>query len=107
MNRKLYDCPPTPAGLIGILAHELHHIGDYLKMNSAEMIVFAAKYGVNKKFHTRYERATDEKALFMDHGPGLIEFRLWIYQWLSPKQLALKKRYYFTPEQIESWMAEH
>lgn len=107
VNQKLYDCPPSPEGLQAILVHELQHVSDYLKWNSAEMMTFAAKYGMNKKFRTRYERHTDERTLLKGFGPGLIEYRIWIYQWLSPRELQNKKRYYFTPEEIEIWMEEN
>jgi coenzyme F420-reducing hydrogenase gamma subunit len=107
VNQKLYACPPTPKGLRAILAHEIQHISDYLNMSSAEIIALAARYSTNKKFHTEYERSTDKKTLEKGFGKGLIDYRLWVYQWLSPKQLKEKKRFYYTPEEIETWMQQH
>lgn len=76
-----------PAGLTAILVHKIQHVSDYLKMSSVEMVAFGARYASDKKFHTKYERETDTKTLIKGFGPGLIEFRLWVYQWLSPKEL--------------------
>lgn len=106
VNHKLYGCPPTTKGLVAILVHELQHVSDYTKMSSAEVVSFAAKYSTNKKFRTKYERETDLKAMEKGFGKGLIDYRNWIYQWLTPKELKNKKRYYYSPEEIQQWMEE-
>jgi hypothetical protein len=107
VNQKLYACPPSPEGLKAILVHEIQHINDYLNMSSVEVIGLAARYSTNKKFHTKYERDTDTKTLEKGFGKGLIDYRLWVYQWLGPKELKNKKRFYYTPEEIETWMQQH
>ncbi|MBY0517568.1 MAG: hypothetical protein K2P81_11695 [Bacteriovoracaceae bacterium] len=107
INTKLLNCPPSMESLEAILVHEFEHLNDYNKMSSVTIADLGIKYATNKKFRTRYERKTDEKALKKGIGHGLIGYRNWIYSRLTPKQLATKKRYYFTPEEIEEWMDHH
>jgi len=89
-----------------ILVHEFEHIKDYDSMSSVKIGEMGSKYALSKKFRSKYERQTDVKALRKGLGAGLIGYRNWIYEKLSPKQLLLKKRYYLTPEEIATWM-EH
>lgn len=107
VNPKIFACPPTHDALEAILIHEFEHIRDYNVRSSVEIGILGAKYGLSKKYRTKYERQTDEKALYQGFGPGLIQYRLWIYAQLTPEQIRVKKRYYFTPEEIEIWMRDH
>lgn len=107
VNPKIFNCPPTFEALEAILVHEFEHIRDYNIRSSVEIGVLGARYGLSKKFRTRYERQTDEKALYQGVGAGLIQYRRWIYAQLTPEQIRVKKRYYFTPEEIEIWMQDH
>jgi hypothetical protein len=107
VNENVFKCSPSSAAIKAILIHEISHINDYTKMSGGKLIRFALKYATNKKFRTRYERETDETALKGGQAQGLKEYRDWVYQWLSPKQLEIKKRYYYTPEEIDQWLIEN
>ena len=52
-----------------------------------------------------YERETDLFALERGCGEGLIAFRTWLYAQLDDEAIAEKQRDYYTPEEIEAWMA--
>jgi hypothetical protein len=102
VNTKLYDCAPSPLALEAIIAHELEHIVDYENKHSLQIAGLGISYA-SKKHRARYERQTDIKVLYKGLGRGLIEYRQWIYQQLTPKQLATKKKFYLTPEEIENF----
>jgi hypothetical protein len=100
LNLKLLECSPGGEALEAILIHELEHIVDYTQMSSAQILSFGLRYVTDRKFRTRYERQTDLKALKHKVHGGLMTYREWVYQWLTPKQLARKKQYYLSPDEI-------
>jgi len=103
INKKLYECSPGKIALEGIIAHELTHINDYDSMSVPQIIGLAAKY-TSKRARAEYERNTDRHVVQEGLGEGLIEYRNWIYQQLSPNELKLKRFYYLTPEEIAELM---
>ncbi|MFZ4715258.1 MAG: hypothetical protein ACOYL6_16165 [Bacteriovoracaceae bacterium] len=107
INPDIYSCSPNTKALKAIIVHEMEHIKDYHSMSSANIVALGIKYTSSKKFRARYERATDEKALSKGQGLGLIDYRLWIYSKLTAKQLKLKKLYYLSPEEIQTWLETH
>lgn len=104
VNPLLLSCPPSTEGLRAIIAHELAHFRDYETLSVTGLTKLGAHYLASQKFRRNYERQTDMAALDLGHGPGLIEYRLWLYEKLSPKSLARKKRIYLTPEEIKEQM---
>ena len=100
LNLKLLDCPPPEEALTAILVHELEHIKDYTGWSSFKIARFGVHYSTSMKLKTRYERETDHKVLEKGLHSGLAGYREWLYQWLSPKELARKKKIYLTPEEI-------
>jgi len=102
LNLQLLECPPNPEALKGILAHELEHIKDYTRWGTAQIAVHGASYATNLKGRIKYERATDQKTVDMGLGEGLAQYREWIYQRLTPKELQIKRRIYLTPEEIRN-----
>jgi len=103
INKKLYDCSPGKMALESIIAHELIHINDYDRMTVPQIIALAGKYA-SKKARAKYERDTDKHVVQEGLGEGLIQYRRWIYQQLTPKELSLKRYYYLTPEEITELM---
>ncbi len=102
INKKLFKCSPQPEALEAILVHELSHISDYIEMdNKKKIFSFVVKYLISKKYNTRYERSTDMVAIKRGYKEGLILYREWIYQQLTPKQLRTKKKRYYTPEEMK------
>ncbi len=100
LNLKLLDCPPSDLALEAILIHELEHVRDYVNWSSAEIVGHGAKYALSCGKKVSYERATDQKVLELGRGEGLAQYRECVYQWLTPKDLAKKRRIYLTPEEI-------
>jgi hypothetical protein len=103
LNLRLLECPPDLISLQAILVHELEHLKDYNSWSSKKIITHGLRYVTDRNFRSRYERQTDLKALVKGFSVGLMGYRHWVYQWLTPKELKLKKRYYFTPEEISIW----
>lgn len=105
LNLRLLACPPETSALQAILVHELEHVKDYENWSSIKIVSHALKYATNKQFRTKYERETDLETMQKGFSQGLIGYRFWVYQWLTPKQLKIKQRYYFTPEEILDWQS--
>ena len=107
LNLKLLDCPPSENALKSILVHEIEHIVDYTNWSNLEIIEHGIHYSIDRTFRKEYERATDLKAMKRGAANGLIEYREWLYQRLTPKQLSTKKYYYYTPEEILEWLEQN
>lgn len=101
LNTKLLDCPPTEAGLEAILVHELEHIRDYTQWSSRRLINHGLKYSFNCDMRIGYERETDLRVLEFGLHEGLIDYRNWVYEKLTPKELIKKELIYMTPREIE------
>lgn len=103
--------PPEPTALAAILVHELAHVADYRSMDDAQYVEFGLWYGAQDPATSdelrAYERATDEQALERGCAAGLSAMRTWIYAHASPEVLAEKQRNYYTPEEIDAWVAAH
>lgn len=55
----------------------------------------------SKSFTASFERGADLQAIKRGYGAGLKEYRTWLYQNIPAKQIAAKKRNYFSPEEID------
>ena len=100
LNTKLLECPPSPAALEAIIVHEFEHIVDYTKWSFLRIFSHGTQYVTSCGTKARYERATDAKVLSKGLFDGLIEYRNWVYQWLTPEELKTKRKIYLTPEEI-------
>ncbi len=101
LNTKLLDCPPTAAGLEAILVHELEHIRDYTRWSTTRIVRHGLEYSFSCDLRIGYERATDLRVLEFGLHEGLIDYRNWVYQKLTPRELKKKERIYLTPTEIE------
>lgn len=100
LNFKYMNCPPSYDALEAILVHELEHIKDYTRWNSAKITSHGVRYVSSRQFRAEYERSTDKKVVKRGLNVGLANYRTWIYQWLSPKEYEKKRFYYLTPEEL-------
>ncbi len=107
VNPVLFEDPPSEAALASILAHELTHIGEYRHRNWNQMVFLGLKYVFSRPFRIDFERDADLKVLELGLGEGLKDYRLWLYDRIDTATLAEKRKTYFTPEEIEDWIAEH
>ena len=106
VNPRLFIDPPSTNALEGILVHELSHLNDYTYMNSFELADLGLMYagGGAPRGVVRYERATDETAMRKGFASGIREYRQWLYGKVSGRDLELKKKIYYTPEQIDAYV---
>ena len=104
VNPEMLACPPNDNALRAILVHEFEHFRDYHRRSASEVVALGIRYATSRGFRARYERRTDEKVLRQHLGTGLHDYRLWLYQLLPPKQLRLKRIYYYTPSEIDNWV---
>lgn len=102
LNLKLLECPPSEEALVAILVHELEHVKDYIGWSSAKLVKHGIVYSASMKVKIAYERQTDRKVLEKGLHSGLAGYREWVYQWLTPRELARKRRIYLTPEEINT-----
>ncbi len=103
------DDPPGTGALAAVLTHELGHVYDYVGMTSTELLEFGLWYATEDPMTSdelrAYERATDESALTRGCADGLSAMRTWIYAHASEEVEAEKRRNYYSPEEIEAWVA--
>jgi hypothetical protein len=104
-NPKLFADPPADDALYAILAHELKHTKDYAGMSSFALAAFAAQYVLGDP--SAYEHQTDEYALELGLSRGLEAYRIWLYAHVAPSGLAAKEKQYYTPAEIDAWVAAH
>ena len=107
VNDRLSEDRPDDAAIRAILAHELFHIRDYFGKSVWQLYQLKKDYE-DKRFREQYERYTDQRALELGYGPGLILYRQWLYRAIQdPAKIEDKKRTYMTPEEIRSWIQRH
>ena len=82
--------------------HEFKHVLDYTEMDSNALIEFGLWYAGGDV--AEYERATDEFALERGCASGLIDFREWLYGFVSEEVRAEKEANYYSPDEIRAWM---
>jgi len=105
VNPLFYKNPPSESAIRAIFIHELTHVHDYVKMNFSKLTLFAFSYASNRNFRFKYERSTDKFALVRggrDACVGLIEFRQWLYEQISPEDIEIKILMYLTPKEIQT-----
>jgi hypothetical protein len=103
-NARLFDDPPPWEAVVAILAHEIKHVLDYTGMDTEALAEFGLWYGTTDDI-SEYERATDEYALALGCGEGLSAYRTWLYDHVDEETAAQKRLDYYTPEEIDAWMA--
>ena len=96
--------PPPYGAVVAILAHELKHVSDYTELDGEALAEFGLWYATADDI-SEYERATDEHALALGCGEGLIQYREWLYAHIDPSEVEAKEYNYYTPEEIAAWMA--
>jgi hypothetical protein len=107
-NTNMLARPPSRGAIGAILVHELKHTTDYVGMDMNTLAAFGFWYGLADDTNVApYERATDERSLEDGCGPNLKAYRVWLYAFVDPSVLAAKEAEYYTPDEIDAWMAAH
>jgi len=99
VNPKIYQTSISETAMKAILAHELSHVLYYQNKNRFELLGLVNL--LDGGFTQKFERKADLEAIARNYGVGLTEYRLWLYQNIPAKNIAEKKRNYFTPEEID------
>lgn len=102
VNPEVFNKNAPEDAVRAIVAHELAHIFYYSERNRFELLGLVSL--INKGFTTKFERRADLEAIDRGFGEGLIKYRQWLYQNIPAKNLAEKKRNYFSPEEIEKML---
>lgn len=102
VSPKVVDGTLSDKALKAIMAHELQHFSDYLKMNLIQVVHLGIRYNYLKDtdWIARFERSTDHAVVNKGFAEGLIEFRQWLYKRLDAKDIAKKKQIYLSPAEI-------
>jgi len=113
VNPRIWRLSLPPMALKAVLAHELAHTRDYhLGLNAAENRVQNRVQNVLCVLNQlrlyeslrRYEHRTDLQAIFRGFGPGLKQYREWLYPLLNAEELARKQEVYYSPVEIVALM---
>lgn len=99
VNPKVFEKSAPVSGIRAIIAHELAHVSYY--SNRSRFRLAGLLRLADKGFTQKFERRADLEAIARGYGPGLIEFRQWLYQNIDPGRMPEKRRNYFSPEEIE------
>lgn len=99
VNPQVFEKNAPVEGIRAIIAHELAHIAYYRRHNRLELLGLMSLQ--SKNFNARFERGADLQAIKRGYGTGLREYREWLYQNIPAKQIAVKKRDYFSPAEID------
>jgi hypothetical protein len=87
-------------GKRAIIAHELAHVAYYANGNRLRLVGLI-RLG-SKGFREQFEKRADLEALRRGYAQGLKQYRIWLYQHVSPAVLREKRRDYLTPEEIDA-----
>ena len=99
---QIFEQQITGASTVAILVHEFKHVLDYTEMDTNALVEFGLWYAGGDV--AEYERATDEFALERGCATGLIDFREWLYGFVSEEVRREKEENYYTPDEIREWV---
>ena len=99
VNAALEGERPPQRAMEAIVAHELEHICWY--RNHSRWRWLGLIDLVWEHDQERFEKQADVGAINRGYGPGLADYRRWLYQHVSPKVASKKRRIYLTPEEID------
>tara|TARA_R110000868_G_scaffold248282_22_gene504745 strand:+ start:15770 stop:16762 length:993 start_codon:yes stop_codon:yes gene_type:complete len=101
INPKIFALDIPMLALEAVLAHELEHTTDYVEKKFVTGIIPIGIRLLFKKHRYLYERRTDLKTLLKGYGLGMIRYKRWQYNLLSPNELRIKRENYLSPEEID------
>lgn len=99
-NPRLLSLNAPEPGAQAIVAHELAHIARYRSGNRLRLLGLARLLAAGPR--ARFERGADREAIRRGFGPGLKEYRLWLYKNVPPTAIPGKLRDYLSPDEIEA-----
>lgn len=103
VNPELAKRSPPPEGVCAILAHESAHLVTLSRGNRIRR--FGLMRLLSRGYTVKFERRADLETIRRGFGPGLEQYREWVYRNIPPGKTAEKKRNYFSPEEIEAILA--
>lgn len=100
VNPRAFELRAPDEALRAIMAHELGHVYDFTRGMRVRLLGLVRL--ASKSYTARFERRTDLQAISRGYAAGLAEYRRWLYRNVPAKDLAEKRRDYFSPEEIEA-----
>ncbi|MEO7659037.1 MAG: hypothetical protein ABIV48_05430 [Pyrinomonadaceae bacterium] len=98
INPAVFDRGASDESVEAILAHELAHVLYYFDRNRLSLLGLIRL--TCDDFEASFERKADLTAIARGYGPGLIEYRQWLYKNIPDNTLKKKMRNYFSPNEI-------
>lgn len=108
VNTRVCADPPAPAAEKAILAHELAHLDAYSGMGRRALLELGVAYLLRPEGARveAFEKSADEAVVALGLASGLASYRDWLFERLSPAEVARKRRLYLTPEELRSKLAK-
>jgi hypothetical protein len=100
VNPELFARDAPADGVCAILGHEMAHIADFSHGNRIRL--FRLVRLLSSGYTVRFERKADLEAIRRGFGPGLINYRNWVYANIPAAKIEEKKRNYFSPQEISA-----
>ncbi len=109
VNPRIWQLSLPPLALKAVLAHELAHTRDYhlgqsAGVNRVQNVLCVLNQLRLYESLRSYEHRTDLQAIFRGYGPGLKQYREWLYPLLNAEALLRKQEVYYTPAEIDALM---
>ena len=102
VNPRLLTLGAPQDGIRAIIAHELSHIAYYKKGSRLHLLGMVRMLAPG--WRAGFERGADREAIRRGFGPGLKEYRKWLYRNIPCEKLPEKMRDYLSPEEIDAVM---
>ena len=100
VNPELFSQQAPSDGVCAVLVHELSHV---VSLNHGNRIRrFSLIRLLSTRYTARFERRTDLEAIRRGYGDGLKSYRTWVYTHIPTSALPIKRRNYFSPEEVEA-----
>lgn len=99
VNPLVFERNAPAEGIRAILAHELAHALYYKEKNRLKLLGLVNL--IDNGFEAKFERNADLVAVYRGYGECLIIYRNWLYQNVPADDLKVKKRNYFTPDELK------
>lgn len=100
VNTRLDQAAPGNDALKAVIAHELSHVLYYSRGPRIRLLGLVRL--TRRRFTIRFEHGADLEAIRRGFGPGLIAYREWLYTHIPASKVPIKKRNYYTPEEIRT-----
>ncbi|MDX6769293.1 MAG: hypothetical protein SF051_07160 [Elusimicrobiota bacterium] len=101
LNERLCGDPPPAAALDALILHELAHVEDYSRRSAFSLLRLGWSYlRDDESAVAAHERAMDDAVVEAGGAGGLLMYRRWMLERVTPEAAARKRRVYRMPEEL-------